>query len=257
MSGSCRSSVVFLRSKFLVFNYLSRFLGPGGASVVPGQSGRVSARVFLSLIVCSCLAQSTKVIHFEFKTVDLKILEESNAGDRQLENRALVYHNSVLEQHLLEITAPLLLKDPLDGVRRQFHILRDPGVNAFALPTRAADDRPLAGTIRQIVAAVDQATRARGSATLPPSGVAGMMITESLADQEVQLRGSCTPFIRPLYSFDARDAKFCIDNICPSSQAGRRGFEVVLPLRGPGDPKRCRFRMFFGAAQFDDDERAF
>ncbi len=98
------------------------------------QFCRVSAHAVLALSVCSCLAQSNKPTNFEFTAVDLKLLEESNAVDRRFENRGLIFHDALLERHLAEIAAPLLPKDPPDRVRWQFRILREPMVNAFALP---------------------------------------------------------------------------------------------------------------------------
>lgn len=70
---------------------------------------------------------------FTFSKVDLKLLEESEALDRQIEKRALVYHDAALEQHLADLAAPLLPAAPLDRVQWRFRILRDPVVAAFAL----------------------------------------------------------------------------------------------------------------------------
>jgi len=71
---------------------------------------------------------------FAFTKIDLKLLEESEAFDRQLDSRALIYHDPVLEKHLAGIAAPLLPAAPLEKVQWRFRILRDPFVNAFALP---------------------------------------------------------------------------------------------------------------------------
>jgi len=70
---------------------------------------------------------------FTFSKVDLKLLEESEALDRQIEKRALVYHDAALEQNLADLAAPLLPAAPLDRVQWKFRILRDPLVDAFAL----------------------------------------------------------------------------------------------------------------------------
>jgi predicted Zn-dependent protease len=95
---------------------------------------------------------------FRFTKVDLKLLEECAALDRQLESRALVYHDVALEKHLADLAAPLLPSAPLEHVAWKFRILRDPMVNAFALPNgsvyvfsgllaRAENDDQLAGVL--------------------------------------------------------------------------------------------------------------
>jgi hypothetical protein len=86
------------------------------------------------LTVVGALTLCAGVPAFDFTKVDLQLLEESNAIDRQLENRGLVYHDAGLEEHLAQIAQPLLPKQPLEHVVWRFRILRDPLVNAFALP---------------------------------------------------------------------------------------------------------------------------
>jgi predicted Zn-dependent protease len=107
--------------------------------------------------VAGC-AQPQTAAPFRFTQIDLKLLEDSNAVDRQLENRGLIYSNPVLERHLADIAKPLLPKDPLEHVQWRLRILRDPLVNAFALPNgsiyvnsgllvRAENDDQLAGVL--------------------------------------------------------------------------------------------------------------
>jgi predicted Zn-dependent protease len=71
---------------------------------------------------------------FVFTKPDLRLLEECDALDRQLEKHALVLHDAALEKYLADLAAPMLPKSPLDRVEWRFHILRDPMVNAFAAP---------------------------------------------------------------------------------------------------------------------------
>jgi predicted Zn-dependent protease len=103
-------------------------------------------------------AQAAPEPPFRFTKVDLQLLDESNAVDRLLENRGLVYSDPVLEKHLAGITTPLLPKDAPEHVQWRFRILRDPLVSAFALPNgsiyvttgliaRAENDDQLAGVL--------------------------------------------------------------------------------------------------------------
>src|SRR5260370_27103826 len=102
---------------------------------------------------------------FTFTKVDFKLLEESEALDRQFEKRALVYHDAALEKHLTDLAAPLLPGTPLEHVQWKFRILRDPMVNAFSLPNgsvyvfsgllaRAENDDQLAGLLAPAAAHV-------------------------------------------------------------------------------------------------------
>jgi predicted Zn-dependent protease len=91
-----------------------------------------------------------------------------NAADRQLETRGLVANDAALEQHLAALAAPLLPATPLENVTWRFHVLRDPMVNAFALPngsiyvnsgllSRAENDDQLAGVLaHEIVHVTDR-----------------------------------------------------------------------------------------------------
>ena len=71
---------------------------------------------------------------FVFGKIDLKLLNQCEALDKQIEERALVYHDDALEGRLANLAAPLLPSDKLDHVNWRFLILRDPAVNAFGLP---------------------------------------------------------------------------------------------------------------------------
>jgi predicted Zn-dependent protease len=95
---------------------------------------------------------------FTFTKIDLKLLEECDALDRQLENRALVHHDAGLEKYLAGLAAGMLPDAPLEHVVWKFHILRDPMVNAMALPNgsiyvdsgllaRAESDEQVAGVL--------------------------------------------------------------------------------------------------------------
>ncbi len=103
-------------------------------------------------------AQTAPKPPFRFTKIDRQLLDESNAVDRVLESRGLVYSDPVLEKHLTGIAAPLLPKDSLEHVQWQFRILRYPLVSAFALPNgsiyvtsgliaRVENDDQLAGVL--------------------------------------------------------------------------------------------------------------
>jgi predicted Zn-dependent protease len=88
----------------------------------------------------------------------LTLLAECDALDRQLENRALVYRDAGLEKYLAGLAAGMLPDGPLEHVAWKFHILRDPMVNAMALPNgsiyvdsgllaRAESDEEVAGVL--------------------------------------------------------------------------------------------------------------
>jgi predicted Zn-dependent protease len=98
-----------------------------------------------------------------FKEPDIKLFEECEAIDRQFERRGLVYHDAAVEKHLADIAAPLVPGAPLERVTWRFRILRDPLVNAFALPNgsvyvntgliaRLENDDQLAGVLAHEIA---------------------------------------------------------------------------------------------------------
>jgi predicted Zn-dependent protease len=86
-------------------------------------------------LLCSCLRAQTAAHPFRFAQPDEKLLEEANELDRQFEKKGLTYHDVRAEEYLENIGQGLLRGAPApERVAYQFHILRDPMVNAFALP---------------------------------------------------------------------------------------------------------------------------
>jgi predicted Zn-dependent protease len=72
---------------------------------------------------------------FQFSPPDEKLLEEANELDRQFEQKGLLYRDPTAEEYLDRIGRNLISgAPPPDRVVYRFHILRDPMVNAFALP---------------------------------------------------------------------------------------------------------------------------
>jgi predicted Zn-dependent protease len=103
-------------------------------------------------------AQEHKRQPFTFTNVDLKLLDQCAALEQQFENRALVYHSVDIENRLREIAGPMLPIGRMERVEWKFHVLRDPMINAFALPNgsiyintgllaRAENDDELAGVL--------------------------------------------------------------------------------------------------------------
>jgi beta-barrel assembly-enhancing protease len=94
----------------------------------------------LSLGLCAiapvipAAAQISQNSPFLFSKVDLKLLDECKAVDREFEDRGLVFHNGDIERALNEAGTAVAPPGVLENVEWRFRILRDPMVNAFALP---------------------------------------------------------------------------------------------------------------------------
>jgi predicted Zn-dependent protease len=90
--------------------------------------------MWLSLALC-LPGQSGPPEGFQFTSIDDKLLEEVTAIERQFESKGLLFRDSALEAHLEEVARPLIDRTGTpERVQWKFHILRDPSVNAFALP---------------------------------------------------------------------------------------------------------------------------
>jgi Zn-dependent protease with chaperone function len=80
-------------------------------------------------------AQDDPARAFKFGTVDLKLLDEVQELDRQYNNKGLVYGDPELSAYLQQVGARLLADRPApERVQFAFRVLRDPMVNAFAMP---------------------------------------------------------------------------------------------------------------------------
>jgi tetratricopeptide (TPR) repeat protein len=149
---------------------------------------------------------------FVFGKIDLKLLNQCEALDKQIEERALVYHDDALEGRLANLAAPLLPSDKLDHVNWRFRILRDPAVNAFGLPngsiylnmgllSRAENDDQVAGRLAHEIAHVASrhayqcdrlqrnkifVTEAAEVAAALFAGMPGAYVVESLANKQGQ-----------------------------------------------------------------------
>ncbi len=91
----------------------------------------------VSLLPNTSLAQapSSGPSNFQFSQVDLKLLEEVNEFDHQLSKKGLVLKDPVVTAYLQSIGEKLLGdQPPPERVEFKFRALRDPMINAFALP---------------------------------------------------------------------------------------------------------------------------
>lgn len=72
---------------------------------------------------------------FRFTSVDERLLTVANELDERIEKKGLIVDDSQAESYVTDIGARLLTETPtLERVNFRFHIIRDPMVNAFALP---------------------------------------------------------------------------------------------------------------------------
>jgi len=96
------------------------------------------ALVLLPILVASqCFSQTgtQAPIDFKFGPVDLKLLDEAVDFDRQLSKKGLVLQDSQLNAYVEQVGRELLGNEPVpERVDFRFHVLRDPMINAFALP---------------------------------------------------------------------------------------------------------------------------
>jgi predicted Zn-dependent protease len=104
---------------------------------------------------------------FQFTDVDRKLLAECEALDRQFEKRGLVFHDPAIEKRIGDLGLSLIPSGELEKVTWRFRILRDPAVNAFALPngsiyvntgllTRAESEDQVAGVVAHEIAHVSE-----------------------------------------------------------------------------------------------------
>ena len=89
------------------------------------------------LLTGPCLAQTPSAgpVDFKFSQGDLKLLDEANEFDRQLAKKGLVLPDPQVTAYV-ESVGQRLVGDqpPLERVNFKFRVLRDPMINAFALP---------------------------------------------------------------------------------------------------------------------------
>lgn len=105
-------------------------------SVVPAHSQAVDpSRSGPAIPVTQPPAQDAAATTFKFTKIDLDLLADSNEIDRQYEKKGFVLHDLELQQYLDGVGKRVLdNRTAPENVTFQFKALRDPMVNAFALP---------------------------------------------------------------------------------------------------------------------------
>lgn len=80
--------------------------------------------------------QETSAANFKFSAIDIKLLDEVNEYNRQLDRNGLIFREPCAATYIEEIGRKLIVNQPpLENVDFQFRVLRDPMVNAFAFPS--------------------------------------------------------------------------------------------------------------------------
>jgi beta-barrel assembly-enhancing protease len=96
-------------------------------------------RAIAALLLCltlTCLASpQTRQEPFRFGDVDLELLEQVRQLDKRFEDQGLVYREPQLNAYIDRLGRSLLKpEDQLENVAWQFRVMRNPVVNAIALP---------------------------------------------------------------------------------------------------------------------------
>jgi beta-barrel assembly-enhancing protease len=96
-------------------------------------------RVIAALLLClalTCLASpQTRQEPFRFGDVDLELLEQVRQLDKSFEDQGVVYREPQLNAYIDRLGRSLLKpEDQLENVAWQFRVMRNPVVNAIALP---------------------------------------------------------------------------------------------------------------------------
>jgi predicted Zn-dependent protease len=96
---------------------------------------RGASVLLLCLVLTGLATAQTSNEPFRFGEVDLEFLEQVKQQDKRFEEQGLIYHDPRLNAYLDRLGRSLLKpEDQLENVVWQFHIKRDPTVNAFAMP---------------------------------------------------------------------------------------------------------------------------
>ena len=90
---------------------------------------------FTSAFTSAAIPQSTTKETFTFGKADLDLLAQAELLDARLDKEGLIYNDRELEEYVNQIGQSLLSADsPSEHVTWRFRVLRDPLINAFALP---------------------------------------------------------------------------------------------------------------------------
>ncbi|HEV2668889.1 MAG TPA: M48 family metalloprotease, partial [Blastocatellia bacterium] len=106
---------------------------------LPSLRNRPSLRVIPALLLCFALtglaAAQSPTESFRFGDFDLELLDQAKHQDKRFEDQGLVYREPQLNAYLDRLGRSLLKpEDQLENLVWQFRVMRDPVVNAFAMP---------------------------------------------------------------------------------------------------------------------------
>ena len=105
----------------------------------PSLRNRTSLLVIAALLLCFVLTglatAQTKQESFRFGEVDLEFLDQIKQLDKRFEEQGLVYREPQLNAYVDRLGRSLLKpEDQLENVVWQLRVMRNPVVNAFAMP---------------------------------------------------------------------------------------------------------------------------
>src|SRR5262245_61649631 len=105
----------------------------------PSPHNHPSLLVIPALLLCFALtglaAAQSSPESFRFGDVDLELLEQVKHQDKRFEEQGLVYREPQLNAYVGRLGRSLLKpEDQLENIVWQFRVMRDPVVNAFAMP---------------------------------------------------------------------------------------------------------------------------
>lgn len=103
----------------------------------PLTTGRLGLTVCVLIALClpAQLAVAGETPEtFKFTKIDLELLERSNQTDREFERKGLVYTDEEAAAYIENIGLKMIPETTPENVKWRFRILRDPELNAFALP---------------------------------------------------------------------------------------------------------------------------
>jgi beta-barrel assembly-enhancing protease len=88
------------------------------------------------LVLCVIAAPAAENTNaFTFTKIDLEFLDQAGLLDKKLEREGLVYHDQALNSYVAQVGLAMLPAGTApEHVKYEFHVLRDPMPNAFALP---------------------------------------------------------------------------------------------------------------------------
>jgi Zn-dependent protease with chaperone function len=96
------------------------------------------ALVFFFFCICAAAnaqGQDNAAAQFQFTKVDTQVLDDANEFEHQLDKKGLVLQNPDLQAYLDSIANRVIGARPApEQVQFRFRVLRDPMVNAFAMP---------------------------------------------------------------------------------------------------------------------------